>query len=127
MHFLIIDSRYGTPIYVFLEIDPRGAEAYPGLAVREVAIEFAPTTDRAGRRSAIGRDPHHLNRFQEFTSDGATAKAGFILIEPRYVGPTWEAYTREFRPQGEKPTKSHRSAPAGKAPAGKATAGKVEL
>jgi hypothetical protein len=115
MHFLVIDFRFGTPIYVFLEIDPRSAEAYPGLAVREVDIAFAPTPDRAGQRPALGRDPHHLNRFQEFISDGATAKAGFILIEPRYVGPTWEAYSREFRPQGEKPTKSHRSAGATKA------------
>jgi hypothetical protein len=115
MHFLVIDSRFGTPIYVFLEIDPRGAEAYPGLRVQEVAIELAPPSDLAGRRSALGRDPHHLNRFQEFISDGAAAKAGFILIEPRYVGPTWEAYTREFRPQGDKPTKSHRSASATKA------------
>jgi len=116
IHFLVIDSRYGTPIYVFLEMDPRGADSYPELIVREVGIEFVPTTDRTGRRSSIGRDPHRLNCFREFFSDGAAAKAGFILIEPRYVGPTWEAYTREFRPQGEKPTKSHRSAAVSKAP-----------
>jgi hypothetical protein len=107
MHFLVIDSRFGTPIYVFLELDPRRAEAYPGLEVREVDIEFAPPPTGAGRRSTIGRDPHQLNRFREFGSDAATAGAGFILIEPRYVGPSWEAYSREYRPQGEKPTKSH--------------------
>jgi hypothetical protein len=56
-----------------------------------------------GRRPAIGRDPYHLDRFREFASDGAVSRGGFILIEPRYVGPSWEAYVREFRPQGEKP------------------------
>ena len=116
IHFLVIDSRYGTPIYVFLEMDPRGTDSYPELIVREVGIEFVPTADHSGRRSSIGRDPNSLNSFREFFSDGAAAKAGFILIEPRYVGPTWEAYTREFRPQGEKPTKSHRSAAIGKSP-----------
>ena len=60
---------------------------------------------RLGRRPAIGRDPYHLDVFREFTSDGAVARGGFILIEPRYVGPSWDAYVREFRPQGEKPAK----------------------
>lgn len=106
MHFLAIDERFGTAIYVFLESDPRGTEAYPGFAVREVDIEFAPAQRGAGRRSTLGRDPRHLNLFREFRSDGAAAGAGFILIEPRYVGPNWEAYSHEFRPQGEKPSKS---------------------
>lgn len=104
MHFLVIDCRFGCPIYVFLEVDPRGAEAFPGFAVREVAIELSPSTHR-GARAAIGRDPRRLDQFREFCSDAAAAGAGFILIEPQYVGPTWEAYAREFRPQGEKPHK----------------------
>ncbi|HSQ56815.1 MAG TPA: hypothetical protein VLM40_13825 [Gemmata sp.] len=108
MHYLVIDSRFGTPIYVFLEIDPRTVDAYPGLAVREVAIELASAEHCGRRRFTIGRDPHHLDLFREFGSDGAAAGAGFILIEPRYVGPTWEAYSREYRPQGEKPPKSPR-------------------
>lgn len=104
MHFLVVDGRFGCPIYVFLEIDPRGAEAFPGFAVREVAIELWPSDQRGGR-AAIGRDPRRLDRFREFRSDAAAAAAGFTLIEPQYVGPTWEAYAREFRPQGEKPHK----------------------
>ncbi len=103
LHFLVIDSRFGTPIYVFLEVDPRENKDYPGLNVREVAIERVPETGRG--RIAIGRDPHQLNHFCEFLSDNATSGAGFILIEPRYVGPTWDSYNREFRPQGEKPQK----------------------
>ncbi len=108
MFFLVIDPRFGTPIYVFLEIDPRGAEDYPGLTVYEVVIELTPQPGEFRRRLAIGRDPHQLNRFREFGSDGAAARAGFILIEPRYIGPSWESYAREFRPEGEKPAKTGR-------------------
>jgi hypothetical protein len=115
MHFLVIDSRFNTPIYVFLEMDPRGSANYPELAVREVAIELVPASDQSERRYAIGRNPHQLSLFREFFTDGAAHKAGFILIEPRYIGPTWEAYSREYRPQGGKPNKTHRSAAAGQA------------
>jgi len=97
--FLVIDSRFGTPIYVFLELDPRLDDDYPGQTVREVTLE-SPAS-RVGGVYAIGRDPAKPERFRKFASDGAVAGAGFILIEPRYVGATWQAYTREFRPQGE--------------------------
>jgi hypothetical protein len=100
MHFLVVDARYGTPIYVFLESAPDS----PGLTVQEVTLETAGAP-AAGRRTAIGRDPNHLERFREFVSDGAVARAGFILIEPRYVGATWEGYSRQFRPEGDKPIK----------------------
>jgi hypothetical protein len=105
MHFLVVDARYGTPIYVFLESDPDGVAGYPGLAVQEVTLEAAAIPPSAGRRAAIGRDPNHLERFREFASDWAVARAGFILIEPRYVGTSWEGYCRHFRPEGDKPTK----------------------
>ena len=104
MHFLVVDARFGTPIYVFLERDPHGQDGYPGLRVQEVTLE-AGAPSAAGRRAAIGRDPAHLERFREFVSDGAVARAGFILVEPRYVGPNWEGYCRQFRPEGEKPIK----------------------
>lgn len=104
MHFLVVDARFGTPIYVFLERDPHGQAGYPGLAVREVTLE-AWVGSSASRRLAIGRDPAHLERFREFASDGAVTRAGFILVEPRYVGPNWEGYRRQFRPEGEKPAK----------------------
>jgi hypothetical protein len=105
MHFLVVDARYGTPIYVFLEFDPDGVAGYPGLAVQEVTLEAASIPPSAGRRTAIGRDPNHLEQFREFPSDWAVAKAGFILIEPRYVGATWEGYCQQFRPEGDKPAK----------------------
>jgi hypothetical protein len=101
MHFLVVDSRFGTPIYVFLERDPHGQAGYPGLAVQEVTLE----PGAACRRAAIGRDPAHLEQFREFASEGAVTRAGFILIEPRYVGANWEGYCCQFRPEGEKPAK----------------------
>jgi hypothetical protein len=104
MHFLVVDPRFSTPIYVFLERDPHGQDGYPDLAVQEVTLE-AGVGSSAGRRPAIGRDPAHLEQFREFGSDGAVARAGFILVEPRYVGPDWEGYCRQFRPEGEKPAK----------------------
>jgi hypothetical protein len=103
MHFLVVDTRFGTPIYVFLESDPRGAENYPGLTVRGVTLEIGDPAP-SGRRTVIGCDPAHLERFREFASERAVVRAGFILMEPRYVGPTWEGYCRTFRPEGEKPT-----------------------
>jgi hypothetical protein len=111
MFFLVIDFRFCTPIFVFLEIDPRGSEGYPGLAVCEVVIEFAPSRSKASQIRALGRDPHQLTRFREFGSDGAATRAGFILIEPLYVGLSWESYAREFRPQGEKSAKQSRREP----------------
>lgn len=109
MHFLVVDVRYGTPIYVFLEADPHCDTDYPGLAVREVALE--PVGTHAGR-IAIGRDPNRPESFREFASDTAVTRAGFVLIEPRYVGPDWEGYCRHFRPEGEKPAKRHGRTPS---------------
>src|SRR5688572_21194414 len=111
MHFLVVDARFGTPIYVFLERDPLGQDGYPDLVVQEVTLE-AGGASAVGRRAAIGRDPAHLERFREFGSDGAVARAGFILVEPRYVGPSWEGYCRHFRPEGEKPAKRPGCPPA---------------
>src|SRR5262245_62165526 len=103
MHFLVVDNRFGTPIYVILESDPRGERGFPALRVREVTLE-----ERVGPRAAVGRDPARLDRFREFRSEGAVAGAGFILIEPRYVGPNWVSYLSAFRPEGEKPHKHWR-------------------
>jgi hypothetical protein len=106
VYFLVIDVRFGTPIYVFLALDPREADDYPGLPVREVTLSFPLAAEdgsgpqRSVGRCSVGQDPNWMNLFREFASDGAVAGAGFILIEPLYVGPTWQAYAREFRPQG---------------------------
>lgn len=112
MHFLVIDVRFATPIYVFLERDPSGQDGYPNLTAREVTLDAEGGPPQLGRGPAIGRDPEHLERFREFASDVAVARAGFILVEPRYVGPNWEGYCRHFRPEGEKPVKRAGRAPA---------------
>src|SRR5262245_29777905 len=75
MHFLVVDDRFGTPIYVILESDPGEARGFPTLQVREVTLEA-----RVGPSAAVGRDPARLDRFREFRSEGAVAGAGFILI-----------------------------------------------
>ena len=105
MHFLVVDNRFGTPIYVILQSDPRCERDFPQLKVREVTLE-----EQAGAGAAVGRDPARLDQFREFRSDGAVAGAGFILIEPRYVGPSWLSYLTTFRPEGEKPFKHTRKA-----------------
>jgi hypothetical protein len=115
MHFLVIDNRFRVPVFVFLELDPRRPEADAGLAVHGVTLELAETD--SGRRSrsggpvgrsqvAIGRDPSRPDRFVEFHSDGHVRAAGFTLIEPRYIGPTWESYLSMFRPEGERKSKA---------------------
>jgi hypothetical protein len=109
--FLIVDNRFGTPIHVFLELDPSGEPGFPGFKVGSVTLESCDDTPSTGVNAgcAIGRNPHQLDRFKVFSSNQAVAVAGFILIEPRYVGPNWSGYVVAFRPGGEKPIK--RSAP----------------
>jgi hypothetical protein len=115
MHFLVIDDRFRVPVFVFLELDPGRSAADPARAARPVTLElaypglerpphaFGPAV-RAG--GAIGLDPEHPDRFREFPSDGHVRAAGFALIEPRYVGPSWETYVSVFRPEGEGRTKA---------------------
>ena len=121
MHYLVIDRRFPAPIYVFLELDPRDEKDFPGFAVLAVTLEppAPPGDPRKAPPSvpgaAVGRDPWRLDRYREFASDRSTAAAGFILIEPRYVGPDWSGYVRTFRPEGEKPHKRPRpAAPSGR-------------
>jgi hypothetical protein len=109
MRFLVIDDRFATPIYVILEADPSGEGGFPGLRVREVTLE-----ERVGPGAAVGRHPVRLDLFREFRSESGVTRAGFILIEPRYVGPSWFSYLTVFRPEGEKPHKRARnSIPSG--------------
>jgi hypothetical protein len=116
MPFLVVDDRFGTPIYVLLELDPRAERGFPGLPVREIILEpraigpdHTPGSDfGVDPTSAVGRDPARLDRFREFISDRAVGGAGFILIEPRYVGPSWPAYLTAYRPEGQKPLKRSR-------------------
>jgi hypothetical protein len=108
MRFLVIDGRFGTPIYAFLLADPRADKGYPGLAVREVSVEVAEAADGPTRRLSVGCDPRHPNEFREFRSEGAVARAGFVLVEPLYIGETWQEYENAYRPQGGKcPKRPH--------------------
>lgn len=105
MHYLVIDGRFGTPIYAFLESDPRGSKDYPDLAVRVVSVEAAEAATGPTARVSVGCDPLRPDHYREFRSDGAVVRAGFILIEPRYVGESWQGYESEFKPQGGKVAK----------------------
>jgi hypothetical protein len=104
---LIVDHRFGTPIHVFLELDPSIEPSFPGFRVRLVTLECPASSPGLGVPAgiAIGQDPHQLDRFQTFATDRAVTRAGFILIEPRYIGPNWPSYVLAFRPGGEKPGK----------------------
>ena len=112
----MIDERFSVPIFVFLESDPRtnARLADPGLFVRWVTLDLAaPRSESGGARggssvrsdSAIGRDPERLEKFREFPSERQLRAARYVLIEPRYVGPSWETYCGVFRPEGEGRTK----------------------
>jgi hypothetical protein len=105
VHFLMIDKRFGAPIFVFLENEPPPESGGPrgrwvNLEVQDAKVKhhgvgFASV-------SAIGGDPERRDRFAEFVSDGAVRAAGFALIEPRYVGPSWDMYLSVFHPEGGK-------------------------
>jgi hypothetical protein len=109
-HYLVIDRRFGVPIFVFLEDDPRMSwpEAEPLWPVLAVTLELAaaplsvPVRGGSGVRSdaAVGRDPERVDCFREFHSDRHVRAAGFVLIEPRYVGPSWATYIGVFHPEG---------------------------
>lgn len=106
-YFLVVDDRFRVPIFVFVEVDPRRP-------ARAVTIEPAPAGEDGGARwaavgagTSLARHPSQWDRFKEFPSDGHARAAGFLPIEPRYVGPSWESYLRAFRPEGERPPKAH--------------------
>lgn len=103
--YLVVDNRFPVPVTVLLDFDPSAEPGYPGFAVREVTLD-PPGQSQGSEVSAgdaIGRDPGRLDRFRTFASDRAVIRAGFILIEPRYVGPSWPSYVLAFRPGGGKP------------------------
>lgn len=109
MHFLVIDTRYGVPIYVFLERDPNDMEGRAKLRGRWVTLEPSATAANGdlahstlGTSAAIGGDPNRPDRYAVFASEGAVRAAGFSLIEPRYLGPSWDTYLSVFHPEGGK-------------------------
>jgi hypothetical protein len=110
MHFLLIDTRFGVPISVFLEDDPSHVAGGSALSGRWVTLEPAAPSELGFRRRhsvlagpvSIGADPARQDRFAEFPTDHDVRAAGFALIEPRYVGPNWETYVGVFHPEGGK-------------------------
>jgi hypothetical protein len=84
-----------------------------------VTIEFPPVRSGEPRcwvgvspTTSLGRHPEYWDRFKEFRSDGHARAAGYLPIEPRYVGPSWESYLGAFRPEGERPPKAPLPRPA---------------
>lgn len=115
MAFLIVDERFGVPIYVFLETDPRGTDDFPPLRVCEVQFEQLAAGVRPGTQGAgVGQHPMSSMAFREFISDSAVAAAGYGLIEPRFVGNNWQQYLSGFCPGGNRSGKSRsaKSVPA---------------
>jgi hypothetical protein len=118
MHFLVIDNRFGSAVFVFLECDPNESGGSRKLRGRWVTLEQAAPS-RVGTEpaapiglasaAAIGGDPDRSDRFAVFESDGEVRAAGYSLIEPRYVGPSWETYLSIFHPEGGKRNMSMRS------------------
>ena len=110
MHFLVIDDRFRVPIFVFLEHDPSTGIGYPDRGGRWVTLEPAAQAELGVRRVhsklagpiSIGGDPKRYDWFAEFPTDNDVRAAGFALIEPRYVGPSWETYIGVFHPEGGK-------------------------
>jgi streptogramin lyase len=110
MHFLVIDNRFGVPIFVFLERDPSTEAAPPALHGRWVTLEPAAQNELGFRRKhsrlagpiSIGSDPRRHDRFAEFPTDNDVRAAGFAVVEPGYVGPSWETYVGVFHPEGGK-------------------------
>jgi hypothetical protein len=40
MHYLVIDNRFASPVYAFLDKNPENETGFPGLPVREVTLEI---------------------------------------------------------------------------------------
>lgn len=102
MHFLVIDTRFAAAVHVFLETDPRAEAEFPrGLSVQDVTLEPdkplpGSTGSGIGSGQTVGQDSERPRRFREFASDREASRAGFTVIEPRFVGPTWVSYQRTF-------------------------------
>lgn len=109
VHFLVIDHRYTTPIFVFLERDTSDVGNLE-LGGRWVTLEPANFSETGATRAssllgsgaAVGGDPNRPDRFAIFTSEGQLRAAGYSLIEPRYMGPSWDTYLSVFHPEGGK-------------------------
>ncbi len=100
MPFLVVDGRFPSPIFVFLDADPRAEGGFPPLEVLEVTFDRLPPKPGRAEVGSVGRAPGDRTRFREFETDAAATAAGCELIEPLYVGASWTTYVRRFRPAG---------------------------
>ena len=103
--FLVIDTRFAVPVFVFLDTDPAETVGYPGPRPRRVTLARTEAGGSAASiqpGSTIGADPWGADRFAVFASDGQARAAGFAPVEPRYVGPDWASYASVFHPEGTK-------------------------
>lgn len=98
MHFLVIDDRFPSPVYVFLDADPRPADGFPGLSVRRVRLERRSARNALTSFTSVGRNPADPRWYREFGSDREADAAGHQVVEPRFIGSTWKDYSRHFRP-----------------------------
>jgi hypothetical protein len=103
MAFLVIDIRFGTPIHVFLTINPSGSDEFPELQVREVELQsLVPGSPSGLNGGVIGQHTFHRDDFREFGSEHEVMIAQFHLIEPRYVGSSWSTYVCNYLPAGSR-------------------------
>jgi hypothetical protein len=108
-YFLVIDTRFTVPVFVFLDSDPTEVPGYAGPRVRRVTLtrmEDSGSFESVQPGSTIGADPWGTGRYAEFASDGHARAAGYAPVEPRYVGPDWASYSSVFHPEGSKDFRS---------------------
>jgi hypothetical protein len=99
-YFLVVDTRFAVPVFVFLDADPAGTTGYPGPPARPVTVARTDAGGSVQPGSTIAADPFARGRYAEFPSDGHARAAGFAPVEPRYMGPDWASYASVFHPEG---------------------------
>jgi hypothetical protein len=109
MNFLVIDDRLGPPIHVFLPTDPRREDGFPGLEVRQVALErlagdvvFWKHGSAATAGPVLGQDPGDPDRYRQFRFERELREAGFRPVGVHRTPATWTAYSRLPQPLVER-------------------------
>jgi hypothetical protein len=101
-YFLVVDTRFAVPVFVFLDADPAETPGYPGPRARAVTLARLEEGGSVQPNATIGADPLGAGRYAEFASDAHARAAGYAPVEPRYVGPDWASYASVFHPEGDK-------------------------
>jgi hypothetical protein len=97
VHYLVIDSQRGDPIFVFLGQDPEGTPGGP-LAER-VTLDLLPPGQRYGWpgalgvvRPVLGRSPSCTSHFREFRSEAEREEALYLPVGRYRVCDAWADY-----------------------------------